>query len=457
MPSKRIVKARVSTKLPLFDRLSLVLLFVLLLTVVMGGAIRYYALQFHLVWFPYVPRFLLALAIGPMLLARVAREGLTSTYLVLLVLFSVALTYGVFNLGNASQVEFGLWALLPFLYGVVVCESFVRGWKTLKPYAILLWTAAVGGVLINFFHQWPWSGLEYQVGATTVGAGHLWKTGGVDIARLTGFSRSWFEAALQILFLALFLREVLSKRWWVPVWILSGLAITLTTTKTTIVLYLLFCALWVFWHGRITRFWRGLLIFIVCADILAPIVTLFTTVYSMGSRVSSLTTLLVATIVARMELEWPESIHMIWTHGSAIFGRGVGGIGGAQMFFEPALFSPGENIALYLYGIFGILGLAFLLFYAWKSIQLSAVGPVSRFFFLCACAVLLEGFTMSVMEASIFLPMAFGASFWYIQKATARQSVLAPVRPKQQKGPVGSRRPSRPKNLDTLGAPEGSA
>jgi hypothetical protein len=446
MPSKRTLKTREGIELPLFDRAALALLFVLILSEVLSGPIRYCAVQLHLVWLPYLPRFLAVLVLGPMFIGRLVSEGVTSTYLALIVLFSVAATYGLFNLGNADQVEFGLWTLVTFMYGVLVCASLVRGWKKLTPYVVFLWALAVAGVLVNYFYRWPWAGLDYQVGATTVNAGRGWHTAGFVIPRLTGFARAWFEAALQILFPALFLKEVLPMRRWLPIWIVSGVAIALTTTKTTVAAYLLFSALWIFSRGKISTLWRTLPIALACLDVLLPFSMSFVSQNRLGEDQSPAAHLLIATLLARMQEEWPEAIKMIVTHGNPILGRGMGGIGTAQIFFEPALANAGENIALYLYGVFGILGLIFLIVYGWKASWVPTAGPVGRFLFYCACAVLVEGTTMSVLDASVFLPLAFGASLWYVQKATVSHYSHALAGAKRGIGSLrpGASRPERP-------------
>jgi uncharacterized membrane protein len=90
-------------ELPFFDRAALALLFFFLLTEVLGGAIRYYAVQSGLVWLPYLAHLLLAMAIGPMFFIYLLSEGVTSTYLTILLLFSVGTAYGIYNLNSVSR------------------------------------------------------------------------------------------------------------------------------------------------------------------------------------------------------------------------------------------------------------------------------------------------------------------------------------------------------------------
>lgn len=444
MQSIRTKKTQKLVDLPLFDRVVLALLFLLLLDDVLDGAVRYYSAELHLVWLPYLPHFLVVLAVIPMFFVRLVCDGLTTTYLFVLLLFGIAGTYGLFNLGNANQVEFGLWAVLFFPFGIFVCKSVIRGWKSLAPYGVFLWALAVTGVLVSMFHTWPWAGLQYQVGGTTVTASHNWKTAGIVIPRLAGFARGWFAAAIQILFLALFLREVLPRRWWLPVWALSGIAIALTTTKTTLAVFLLFCGLWIFSRGKISRIWRMLPVVFLGVDMLFPICMLLIGQLPTGNSETPVAHLLIATLVVRLQGEYPSAMRMILAHGNPLLGRGLGGIGGAQILFERAIASPGENIALYLYAVFGVLGLVLLVVYGWKASRAPADGPVGRFLFYCACAVLVEGATMSVLEASVFLPMAFGMSFWYFQniEGMRRSYTLARQNTRTELGSAGSSQPA---------------
>jgi hypothetical protein len=417
MPSTGTTKTRESTELPLFDRVALTLLFLFSLTEVLNGAIRYYAAQNGFSWLPYLPHVLLFAALAPMSLAYLAGDGVTSTYLIVSILFGVAATFGVFNLGNASQVEFGLWILVPFLYGVVALPSVVRGWRRLIPYVFLLWVLAVAGVLINLFHMWPWIGFGYQVGATSVEASRLWHTAGVSFARLPGFSTGSYFVAVQILILALFLRQTLRRKVGIPMWFLSGVAIVLTTSKTTIAIYLFLSIMHLFERGPTRRSWRLIPFAAAAFDILLPFSMFLVKLDWVDSIQSPTVSLLLWSFADRLQVAWPQWILMIVERGNMLLGRGLGGIGAAQQYFEPAIYSPADNIAVYLYGTFGVLGLIALLIYGWKASRLRIDSPHGRFFFLCACVVLLGGATTSVLEGA-FTAMAFGVSLRFLQERT---------------------------------------
>jgi hypothetical protein len=399
--------------MPLFDRIALGLLFVYLASDVLGGALRYYAVQTGLPWLSYLPGILLAASVIPMFLAYVASEGITPTYTIILLIFGVAATYGVFNLGNPDQVAFGLWSLVPFLYGIVVLPAILRAWRGFTPYVLSLWVVAVAGVLINFFYTWPWIGFHYQIGAAELSASRLWSIGGYNVARLPGFSEASYFAAPEILLLALFLMETFRSKWRIPMWIASGAALILTTSKTEILVFLIFSALWICYGSSIRRSWRLIPIVAAIIDIALPFAALTVSADWLQPGSSKLGVALVSSLADRVQNGWPVWIRMIVTHGSVLFGRGLGGIGTAQQHFESALYNPGDNIGIFAYSTFGVLGIALFLFYTWKAAKIPVRDPLGRWFFYCACALSILGVATTVMDGTI-VGLVFGASLRYL-------------------------------------------
>lgn len=412
--------------LPVFDRVALALLFVYLASDVVGGALRYYAVLIGLPWLSYLPGVILAASILPMFLAYVASEGITPTYMIILFLFAVAATYGVLNLGNPDQVAFGFWSLVPFLYGVVVVPAIVRAWRGLTSYVFFLWVVAVAGVLINFVYTWPWIGFHYQIGAAELSASRLWSIGGYNVARLPGFSEASYFAAPQVLLLGLFLRETLSSKWRVLAWIVSGAALVLTTSKSEILVFVIFSALWIFRGSSIPRPWRLIPVLAAVVDVALPFSTLAMSSEWLRPGSSKLGVALVSSLADRMLNGWPVWIRMIATHGGVILGRGLGGIGTAQQHFESTLYNPGDNIAIFLYSTFGLFGVAFFLFYAWKAAKMPVFDALGRWFFYCACAFSILGVSTTVMDGTM-VGLVFGASLRFLLEVDALR-ITGPVR-----------------------------
>ncbi|HEX5659961.1 MAG TPA: hypothetical protein VFX59_22350, partial [Polyangiales bacterium] len=132
-----------------------------------------------------------------------------------------------------QQVLFGIKVWLPLLLGVALANEGVAQKLDRPRLWGLVWTLLVFGVLLNVFVKYPWSGMTMQVGDTQVEANREWDTGGFN--RVSGFSRTSFDASICIMLLAFYL-VLRSERWLMRgvIWLLTGVAVVLTTTKGAI-------------------------------------------------------------------------------------------------------------------------------------------------------------------------------------------------------------------------------
>lgn len=428
MLSRKIARPSSRAKLPVLDRAALALLFVFLLTSVLAGVLRYYAVKVHLPWLPYLPHLVLALAVLPMFFLYLIGEGVTSTFLIIFMLFGLAISYGTYNLGNADQIGFALWASAPFLFGVVILPTVLRAWNRLGPYVWTLWAFDVAGVLVNALYPWPWTGLEYQIGATQIEVSKGLTIAGLGLTRLPGFGRSVDATAIGILLLAIFL--CVSLRGWrrAVVWILSGAAVVLTTHKTSVVAFVLLTLMWPL-RRRVPRLlWR---LIPVGAFALGASLVFLAAIGGVGWLYTPHSVIMGAlfdTFVGRVTYGWPNTLKLILTHGNALLGRGLGGIDGPQLYFGPALYRHSDSTLVSLYANFGLLGVGFLCFYAWRAYRLRAEGRVAQFFFLCACTLLLVGMMSPVLNVA-FGALALGASFRYLQGAASLRPKTVQSRP----------------------------
>jgi len=126
-----------------------------------------------------------------------------------------------------------------------------------------------------------------------------------------------------------------------------------------------------------------------------------------------------ASFSMRITLTWPEAWTWIANHNVFPFGVGLGGIGGAQRFYAADFFNPSDNLFVYLYANFGVLGLAYL---GW----IAALGPrvprPARPEALQALAVLAfilgYGAALSILEdqmAALFVAAAAGM-LWQLRQ-----------------------------------------
>src|SRR5439155_2601258 len=140
-------------------------------------------------------------------------------------------------------------------------------------------------------------------------------------------------------------------------WLLSGVTIALTTSKTPALIYLVLSLFWLTRRLVPRKAWRLVPMGLLAMCVALPLSTLLVS-YDLSSIVQEpIQRLLLASVGDRLDWLWRDALVMVVEHGEPVLGRGVGGIGMAQQYFESALFSPADNLAVYLYALFGVLGI----------------------------------------------------------------------------------------------------
>lgn len=400
------------------DHVVLAVLFVFLAVEVFQGALRYYLTAIGMPFLIYTPKLLVVIAFITLILNIVWTLHIRRPLLLATMLFSVFLLVGLYYTNNAVQPMFGVYALLPVLFAILAEPACSRFRERLVPYAALLWLCAAAGVVYDCFSDVPWAGLAYQLGELEVEGSRAWTYQGVE--RIAGFSRASFEAANQLLFLAL-PWVILGRRksLGVLVWVATGTLIVLTTTKKTVGVYLfLTLMLLLIDTTLVPRTIKRMVstaapVAVVLVGIILPLSTLIVDYrLNLDSYVSAF---LFASFEDRLDWMWPQSIALISDHGSFLLGRGIGGIGAAQQYFEPQLYSPADNLYLYLYATFGVASLALIGGYTanicWLNVDRDRW---SRLLWFLAIAVLMSGWAANCIEgpftASILgLTLAFAA------------------------------------------------
>ncbi|HEX7126919.1 MAG TPA: hypothetical protein VF406_14265 [Thermodesulfobacteriota bacterium] len=388
----------------------LVVVFLFLLSEVLGGAIRYGFARVGLIPLVYLPKALLAVALAARLALDLARGRTSAAYLAALALLTLGAAHGYLALGHPAQPAFGLWVLIPFLAGIVALPALASAGPRVVPYAAVLWAIAAGGVLLNAVHQWPWMGFVYRVAGTEIEGSRLWQTGG--FVRLAGFSRASFDAATQILLLATVAMVWARGPWRLAVWLLSGVAIALTTAKMSFGVYLVLSLFWLTHRLGTRELWRLVPVGAAAIAAALPFSTLLVEYDFSSAREDPIRRLLFASIGDRVERMWPDTLETILTHGNWLFGRGVGGIGMAQQYFEPVLYSPADNLVVYLYALFGVVGIGSVVLYALGLMLLPLRDRLSRLVFAFGVSALLAGVTANALESAL-LALGFGASLRY--------------------------------------------
>jgi hypothetical protein len=113
----------------------------------------------------------------------------------------------------------------------------------------------------------------------------------------------------------------------------------------------------------------------------------------------------------RLRNMWPEAFDLWLERGTWLTGRGLGGLGTSQTYFESPLFNAGDNLHLYLFVSLGMLAAPLILYVCWQVVK-APVGPDrrDRVPLVLFTAALTYGLTANGIEnASVALILGFVA------------------------------------------------
>ncbi|WP_424193399.1 O-antigen ligase family protein [Ampullimonas aquatilis] len=318
----------------------------------------------------------------------------------------------LFFIKNPSQSLFAAKLWLPFFFGLIVSETVSPKLGKLKFIILFAWILLCISIFINYYTKFPWEGLSYDIGGIAVQGNREW-TAGQGIRRIAGTTRSSIEAAILLLvcmtfFLAYF-RSILLKT---VLFILTLIAVMITTTKSAILAFLL---IFVYFHlflnknqyGTVARICQ-LAVYLVLIGL--PIYAVIFEVHDF--YMNFVQKLLFSSFMDRMQNTWPVALELVEKKGNIFLGRGLGGIGISQSNFgESFFFNPADNLLVYLYVSFGIFGLVYLTaFLILLMNQPKTLKNETRFHITAITGIMAIGFAMNCIEnaaCSIFLGMAF--------------------------------------------------
>lgn len=338
---------------------------------IFGGVIKYYSATSALLFISFIPSLFAGAVLAAYFGSHILVMRIHNKMVLFLLIFVLNAIYALADGRNPAAVGFGFYIWLPFFVGLLITTFKLE--KEFEKHIIVWWVIVTAGVLLNSQIKFPWTGESYQVLGQTIQASRDWTASGFD--RLAGFSRASFAAATQI---ALFCMVMLAMRIGVAkkvfVWAISTTAVYLTTTKTTLFIMIMAPIL------------IGMIDFFLTKSAtpqapnrkivrLATIICMFLAGLMVGLPIFSLTS--ASNIVSsegigffnlyslydRMGRMWPQAWDLILDQGNPIhmiFGRGIGGIGTPQNFFEALKSNSADNLFVYLYVTFGIFSIFFI-------------------------------------------------------------------------------------------------
>ena len=100
---------------------------------------------------------------------------------------------------------------------------------------------------------------------------------------------------------------------------------------------------------------------------------------------------------------WPRAWELLHHHGHPLWGRGMGGVGTPQTYFEPDRFNAADNLFLYGFVVSGWIALPGFLLLLLSSLRLQPWrSEADTAAFCLLLATLTYGITANVVESGFF-------------------------------------------------------
>ena len=261
---------------------------------------------------------------------------------------------GELTLPGVIQPLLGLKVFFTFLFGMAASGAIAERAEVLPKLALAAFIATVCGVALDVVIDFPWAGEAYESALATVQVSREWSSGGIP--RLAGFARASFDAATIVLVLIV---PLLAVRWnalfRATLWATAFVTIWLTTSKGAL-LALAALAVWAVLESYVSLK-RLILPWIAAFASICFALPIAATQFGFGVRRSDVAGWL-SSFVERIDFMWPDAINTWLTHGNLVTGRGLGGIGFAQVSSEWWRYNAADNLMIYLlvsFGLFAIL------------------------------------------------------------------------------------------------------
>jgi hypothetical protein len=340
---------------------------------------------------------------------------------------------GYVNVRSPVAAVYGLKMFVPALCGFLAAEALFRpGPKRVRLVAWLWLATLIGATFDQFWLDYPWVGLNVELGGIEVALGRDWQSGAVK--RVGGLTRSSINLAIVMPLLSLMLVGSLkSAALRAAVCVATLTVLVWTTQKGAILGYALtLLALLLSSRESATPLKLGVAIAIFLM-VFAPTVLIHFDmprdrgVFSFES------------LIERIEWMWPAAWDWI-AKFPPMLGVGLGGIGGSQRFFAPADFNPADNLFIYLYANFGLAALPYLLAVVWVATN-ARIGDFERDRVALAslCFLLMYGLVISLVEdqiASLWLGACLG---WLARLQPTERAALTALRPRLTRSVAGAK------------------
>ncbi|NDE89791.1 MAG: hypothetical protein EB059_01420 [Alphaproteobacteria bacterium] len=381
---------------------------VLLANDIFGGVIKYYTARSSLLFLSFLPVLFAGGVVGAYYLLYGFAMRWHKAMGVFLLLFLFNAIYAMFIGRQPMAVGFALYIWLPFFLGMLV--AIFKCEESFQKYVLMCWLCAIAGVFLNSQIDFPWVGEDYQAFGKTLQTSREWWA--QSIFRIAGFSRASFAASNQIALFCMVMLCLPMGRWKkFGIWALSIIAVYLTTSKIALLIMIITPLLILLVQASAKKTGRpayALLFTLTAIMVLAPILLL--TTRSQVGTFDGFGFLTLSSMFERMYWMWPSAWDLLFKDNNPVLmvlGRGLGGIGTPQTFFETLYQNSADNLFIYLYVTFGI-GSFIFIYYLMKSLRRCASNTQSLLmYFTFSIVVVMIGMTANVVENSTSL-LVFG-------------------------------------------------
>jgi hypothetical protein len=205
-----------------------------------GGAMRYYTSILHVGALWFLPDVVAILCIGLFVQRCIVRNR---SIVAILVLLQIVLSLGIgyLFLGTVNALSSSFKMMLPVFVGFSFCDSNLGTYKKLLMILEGVFYASVIGVFLSKYTTMPWTGFKYESFGAVREAGRLWWAAAEQ--RLSGFAADNTMAAFFILVTFVLTSIRRSTLWCLITGSIAVYAIKLTTSKTTMLVLLLYMVL----------------------------------------------------------------------------------------------------------------------------------------------------------------------------------------------------------------------
>lgn len=326
-----------------------------LATFIFEGLLRFALSKAHLSSALYLRDLLPVVAAMVMLVNWIGNRRQPTAPLLVILLLIFHFFVGFFFIGNLFQQLFGMKLLMPVVLGLAVGHlGLATTLERVRWYAVATIVILLIGLVVNYMVPFPWEGADFESVFGVSQQSKSWTAG--DIRRLSGLSRSSYDAACALLYcVVIVLVGFQSIIFRIFLWLLAFVGIALTTSKGVEVAMMALAVTAILSHGGARIGWlRFCLLGSLMLVLVAPLLSLLIDV-RIRDFVGSAAWWL-SSYADRMQNTWPNAIKLLMEHGNILTGRGIGGIGTPQAYGESRLYSPADNIFVYWTLTMGMLG-----------------------------------------------------------------------------------------------------